>query len=160
MLRVWARHAAFGPGVVEHTAGVVKRLAHVDTVGDQRGTGLLDVGLDEDQAVSRARDPRRDALAEDDRARRAGRRHLHDPKVVPGNKVGIQPPAHHLIEALGPIDVGNGQDNDLEFHVHAPHLGVLGKVSLFTSMLLIFYLRRLGLVLVLRLQLGLLVAPV
>ena len=35
-----------------------------------------------------------------------------------GGEVGVEPPPQRLVELLGPIDVGDGQDDDLELHVH------------------------------------------
>jgi hypothetical protein len=36
------------------------------------------------------------------------------PPVLPVGEVGVQPPAQALVEALGPIDVGNREDHDLD----------------------------------------------
>jgi len=38
-------------------------------------------------------------------------------KVITGGEVGIQPPAQHLVEAIGPIDVRDGQPQQLRVHV-------------------------------------------
>lgn len=47
------------------------------------------------------------------------RRQLNRPDVVAECKVAIQPPSQALIEALGPIHIGDGQRHDLELHLHA-----------------------------------------
>src|SRR5262249_33408453 len=54
------------------------------------------------------------SVAELNGAWRAGRCHLHHPPVRAG-KIRVQPPPQALIEALGAIDVGDREDNDLEF---------------------------------------------
>jgi hypothetical protein len=63
---------------------------------------------------------RRDSLAEVDRARRARRRELDDPKIVTPGDVGVEPPAQAAVKALGAIDVRNGDDDDLELQVDRP----------------------------------------
>ncbi len=55
---------------------------------------------------------------------RAGRRELHAPERVTGDVIPIQPPAEIAVEALGAIDIRDGNDDHLEFHVHR-HLGSL-----------------------------------
>ena len=81
--------------------------------------GRVDVGHRQDQAVDRARLSGGDPLAEDDRARRAGRRQLHDPVAVAAGVVDVLAESQPLVEILGPIDVGDGNHHDLELHVHA-----------------------------------------
>ena len=61
-----ARSACLGAGVMEHPAGVMEHLAHLDTTVDQLGPGRLDIGDDELQTFSRARCGRGDPAAEDD----------------------------------------------------------------------------------------------
>jgi hypothetical protein len=58
-------------------------------------------------------------LVGQDRARRAGRGELHEPVLVPAD-VGVQPPAEHGIEGLGPVHVGDRDDDYLEVGVHGP----------------------------------------
>src|SRR5262245_15607010 len=58
-----------------------------------------------------------------DRARRAGRRQLHDAAAVSARQVGVQPPAQALVKGLRATDVRNGQDDDLEFRVDHPGAG-------------------------------------
>ena len=98
----------------------MRHLAHVDTAGDELGARCLDVRHDEIEARRRARHGRRDAGAEVDRARRAWRRELHDPKRVAHDEVGVDPPAQAAVEALGALDVGYRDDDDLEPHVASP----------------------------------------
>ena len=56
-------------------------------------------------------------LVGQDRARRAGRGELHEPVLVPAD-VGVQP--KHGIEGLGPVHVGDRDDDYLEVGVHGP----------------------------------------
>ena len=65
---------------------------------------------------------RRAALAELDRALRVGRRELHRPDVVADDQVDVEPPSEALVEALRPIDIGDGQRHDLERHVDRAQL--------------------------------------
>ena len=51
--------------------------------------------------------------------RRAGRGELHEPVLVPAD-VGVQPPAEHGIEGLGPAHVGDRDDDYLEVGAHGP----------------------------------------
>ena len=95
----------------------MEHLAHVGAVGDELGARGLDVGDDEERSLNRARHGRRDPLAEDDRARRAGRCQLHRPPVVTDGEIGVQPPPQALVEALGAIDVGHRNDDDLELQI-------------------------------------------
>ena len=48
---------------------------------------------------------------------RVGGRELDRADVVAEVEVGVQPPSEALVEALCPIDVGDGQRHDLELHV-------------------------------------------
>ena len=98
-----------------------KHLADVHAAADEIGPGGVDVLDHQFQTLNGARLGCRDALAEVDRALRARRRELHRPEVVAGGKVGVQPPSEALIEALCPIDIGDGQRHDLELHVDGPH---------------------------------------
>jgi hypothetical protein len=92
--------------------------AHVDTAADEIVPGGVDVLDREEQPVTGARLHRREALAEVDRALRVGRSELHRPDLVAEGQVGVQPPSDAPIEALRPIDIGNGQRHHLEPHVH------------------------------------------
>ena len=119
----------------------MEHLAHVDTATDELGARCLDVRHDEIKSACRARRGRCDSRAEVDRARRARRRELHDPKLVTDDEVGVEPPTQAAVKALGAIDVRNRDDDDLELHVDRPrsrgldcsfaaHLGTLMSSSL------------------------------
>jgi hypothetical protein len=88
-----------------------------------RSARRVDVVDRQDQALNRARLARGDAFAEGDRTRRLGGGELDHPEGVADGDVGVQPPAEALVEALGPVDVGDGQRHDLEFHVDGPGFG-------------------------------------
>src|SRR6266481_7176498 len=116
-----AAETAFPAGVVKHAAGVVEQFAHLYTAIDELGARRLDVGHDEIESLCRARHGRRNSLAEDDRASRAWRRELYDPKLVTLSEVGVEPPTQVAVKALGAIDVRDRDDDDLELHVDRPH---------------------------------------
>ena len=107
--------------------------AHVGAAIDEFGARRLDVGHDEKKPPCRARRGRRDARAEVDRARRAWRRELHDPKRVADDEVGIEPPAQAAVKALGAIDVRNRNDDDLELHIDRPSGGCDASRSITVS---------------------------
>jgi hypothetical protein len=88
----------------------VEELAHGDALAEQLVPCILDVGDDEERAMS-------GAGAQVDRARRAGRGQLHDAGLV-GAEVGVEPPPQPLVELRGPVEVGDGRGDDLELHVH------------------------------------------
>jgi hypothetical protein len=71
-LRVRARDAFGGSGVVEDAGGVAERSVDLDATSGQLGDGFLDVGDDQVQAVQCPGCGGGDAGAEDDRAFRAG----------------------------------------------------------------------------------------
>jgi hypothetical protein len=52
VVRSRARHPFHGPGVVEHPAGVMEYLAHVGPAVDELGTGGVDVGHHQVQALA------------------------------------------------------------------------------------------------------------
>src|SRR5262249_50919618 len=79
-----------------------------------------DVGDDQLQTAGRARRGRRHSPAERDRAARTRRRELNDPKLVPADDVGVEPPAQTLVEPLRPIDVRHRDHDDLELHIDSP----------------------------------------
>ena len=81
--------------------------------------GGVDVVDDEDHPLSGSRLGRSATLAELDRTSRVRRRQLHRPDVVADDQVDVQPPSEALVEALCPVDVGDGQRHDLEVHVDA-----------------------------------------
>jgi len=58
-----------------------------------------------------------DVLAEDDRAPGAGRGELDHAEVFTVVVVGVEPPSELRVELLGPLDIPNRDDDDLELHV-------------------------------------------
>ena len=64
----------------------------VDAALGQLVAGGLDVVDDEVQALRRARAGGVTRVPKMIERRRAGRRHLHDPEVVAGGEVGVEPP--------------------------------------------------------------------
>ena len=81
--------------------------------------GRFDVG--DDQACQRrARRGRGESLAECDRGPGARRRELDDAKAVQRGGVVVQPPTQVFVVLLGSVDVGHGDDVDLELHVGLP----------------------------------------
>jgi hypothetical protein len=97
----------------------VEELAHLDAAARQVLTRRVDVGDDELQTLSGTGLGCGDALPEGDRALRVRGRQLDYSEVVAGDDVGVRPPSEALVEALCPIDVGDGQRHDLELHVHS-----------------------------------------
>ena len=67
--------------------------------------------------LGRARRGRSESLAERDRGGGARGRELADAKAGQRGVVAVEPPAQALIELLGPVDVGHGDDVNLEVHV-------------------------------------------
>ena len=117
--RIRPRHASLRPGEME-AALEMEHLTHVDPVADELGACCVDVVDHEQQSLNGARRCRRESLAEEEGARRAGRCHLHHPPAVTVGEIGVQPPSHAQVEALGAIDVGHRNDDDLELHVDLP----------------------------------------
>ena len=72
-----------------------------------------------------------------DRGLRLRRGHLHHAEVVAGADVGVQPPSQAQVEALGPIDIGDGQRHDLEPQRDGRADGCLRRGSLLTWVVLI-----------------------
>ena len=97
----------------------MEHLAHVDAVSDELGACCLDVIDDEERSLNGSRRGGRESLAEHDGARRAGRRHLHQPPIVTAREIGVQPPPQALVEALGPIDIGHRKDDDFELQIES-----------------------------------------
>jgi hypothetical protein len=61
---------------------------------------------------------RRDVRAELDRAPRAGWRELNDPETVIEAKIGVEPPTEPLVELFRAVNIRDGDDDNLELHVH------------------------------------------
>ena len=94
-------------------------VTYLDAATDELGMGGLDVG--DDQAASgRAGSGGREPQAERDRGPGAGGRELHDPEAVHRGDVIIEPPTQVIVELLGPVNVGHGNDLHLELHVDLP----------------------------------------
>ncbi len=68
------------------------------------------------------------AIAEDDRAPGARRRELDHAPVIIG-EVGVEPPSHAGLKALGTINICNRENDDLEFHLDRLHSRCLGCTS-------------------------------
>jgi hypothetical protein len=84
--------------------------AGVDAASDELGARGFDIVYDEVEACRRAR-------AKLYRTWRARRRELHGARPVGPDKIGVEPPAQFLVEALGAINVRNRNDRDFEFHI-------------------------------------------
>src|SRR5213078_5098360 len=106
------------PRLLEARGPRLLNLADLDAAVDELGPDGVDVLDDEDQPRHGPWLSRRAALAELDRALRVRRRELDGPDVVADDQVDVEPPSEALVEALRPIDIGDGQRHDLEFHVH------------------------------------------
>src|SRR4051794_17491786 len=89
-------------------------LADVDTVPDQFITRGLDVVDGRLQALKGSGFGRDEVLTERKRATRAGRGDLDDSNARGGLEVDVHPPTEALVERLRPIDIGDGQGDDLE----------------------------------------------
>src|SRR3954447_8648233 len=104
---------------VEARGPALLHIADVHAPADEVVPGRVDVRDDEDHPGSRSRLSRGAALPDLDRASRVGRRELHRADVVADDQVDVQPPSEALVEALRPIDLGDGQRHYFEIHVHA-----------------------------------------
>src|SRR5262245_22762060 len=93
----------------------MEHLADRGATGGELRARSHDVGDNQIVALSGARRGRRDVRAELDRAGRARWRELDDAEAVSESVVGVQPPSELFVEVLGAIDVGHGDDDDLEF---------------------------------------------
>src|ERR1700733_9738266 len=79
----------------------------------------FDVGHDQ-PAFGRAGRGGREPLAERNRGARAWRCELNDAKALHRGGVVVEPPTQTLIELLGSVDVGHGNDLNLELHIDPP----------------------------------------
>src|SRR3954451_5687471 len=112
------RHPCLGAGVVEDPAGVVEDLADLDAAADELVARLIDVEHGQLESLEGAGGRSGQTLTEDDRGLRPGRRELDDPEVRARGEVGVLAPSQGGVERLGTIDVGDRDDDDLEFHGH------------------------------------------
>src|ERR1700733_2431223 len=96
-------------------------MEHLTDVGagvEELGPCPADVVYHQLQALGGAGRGRSDPAPEDDRARRAGGRHLDHAEPRVAGEVGILAPPEPLVEALCPVHVGHRDHDDLEPHVH------------------------------------------
>src|SRR5687767_708509 len=117
-LRVQARAGSVGAEVEE----VTDLYAAADEVIPRR----LDVRDDQLQALGGAGLGLGQAASERDGALRVGGRQLHHAATFAEVEVGVHAPSKALVEALCPIDIGDGQSHDLELHVDGSRRGALG----------------------------------
>src|SRR5215471_8422018 len=94
----------------------VPDVAGVDAMAGEFVMGRHDVG-DDQPPLGRAWRRRRESQAERDRGGGARGRELDDAKAGQRGVVGVEPPAQALVELLGSVDIGYGDDIDLEVHV-------------------------------------------
>src|SRR5262252_6566107 len=97
----------------------VPDVTHLDATADELVIGGLDVG-DDQLPLGRAWRGRRQSLAERDRGPRTRGCELDDAKALHRGDVAVEVPTQALIEFLGSVDVGHGNDHDLELHVDPP----------------------------------------
>src|SRR5215203_5996210 len=94
-------------------------LADVHPAVGELGARRVDVRDDQVQALDGARRRVDDPGPYCDRAGRAGRRQLHDPKVVPGTVVEVLiEPGLLGVEGLRAVYVGDGYRDQLELPIH------------------------------------------
>src|SRR6516162_2667583 len=105
----------------------VPDVTHLDATADELVIGGLDVG-DDQLPLGRAWRGRRESLAERDRGPRARGCELDDAKALHRGDVAVEAPTQALIELLGSVDVGHGNDHDLELHVAPPDARVAACV--------------------------------
>src|SRR5215813_5535024 len=106
----------------------VPDVTHLDATADELVIGGLDVG-DDQLPLGRAWRGRRESLAERDRGPRARGCELDDAKALHRGDVAVEVPTQALIEFLGSVDVGHGDDHDLELHVDPPDARVAACVG-------------------------------
>ncbi len=92
--------------------------AHIDPAALELGARRFDVGDDELEAGDRPRLRAAHSLAERDRTRRTGRRHLDEADLVADDMVVVGVEAGLLVERLGPVDVGNRDGDEFELEIH------------------------------------------
>src|SRR6185312_1084725 len=111
---------AFGVGAglprLDWERWAVPDVAHVDPTTDEFVVCRFDVG-DDQACLGRAGRGGRESLAESDRGPRAWGCELDDAKAVHRGDVVVEPPTQACIEVLGSVNVGDGDDLDLELHV-------------------------------------------
>ncbi len=101
----------------------VPDVAHLDAAADKLGMGGLDVG-DDQSAFGRARRGRRHPRPNVIDVPEPGGVNWTIREPVHRGDVVVEPPPQALVEPLGPVDVGHGNDVHLEFHVDVPDVRV------------------------------------
>src|SRR4051794_22871529 len=120
-LRIRPRGARSRVGVkppAETAAAVVEYLADLNPAREQLAPGGVDIIHRQQKTDYRAGRGRRDPLSEDDRCLRARGGEVHSAVVRVAGIVDVQAKPELLVEALCPIDVGNGHHDHFKFHVH------------------------------------------
>src|SRR6476659_7668256 len=106
----------------------MKHLADLDAPTEQLVTGALDIGCDQVKALGGAGRRRGHVLPKNDRAPGARRREL-DHAPVFTDEVGVEPPPEPRVELLRSIDIRDGNNDDLEFHVDFRGARLAGRVA-------------------------------
>jgi len=97
-------------------AGAPALAAVEDAYGELDARGR-NVGDNQVQALRRAGHGRRHVRAELDRATRAGRRELNDPKAVIEAKISVEPPTELPVKLLRALNIRDWDDDDLELQL-------------------------------------------
>ena len=98
-------------------------VAHLDPALGEMGSRLFDVVDDDLQACDRAGSGIGEPGADRDRARRPGRRDLHEPHLVAHRMVVVEVEARLVdVERLRAVDVGDGHVHEFEPEVHHPSI--------------------------------------
>ena len=108
----------------------VPDLAGVDAAAGEFVMGRFDVG-DDQPGLGRAGGGRGESGAESDRGRGARRRELDYAEAVQRGGVAVEPPAQALVELLGSVDVGDGDDLDLQVKIGLPDGRVAARAVYF-----------------------------
>src|SRR5262249_7096577 len=94
-------------------------LTDLDIAGNELFASRFNIGNDQVETLGGARRGRRYLRAELDRAPRAGRRELDDPKSVVEWKIRIEPPPKFCIKRFRAINIRDWNDDHLELHIHS-----------------------------------------
>src|SRR5690606_36659851 len=109
---------AAGVAVEQHAAAVVEDLADGYAALQEFGAGRLDVGDDQVEALEGSGLGGGQSLAEHDRRLGARGREVHGAPSLDGGLVHVEAEARPLVEGLGTVDVGDGQDDEFQLQVH------------------------------------------
>src|SRR3954452_10956851 len=94
-------------------------ITRCDAALDELRMRSLDVRDAQVEALERAGLHLADSGPDRDRARGAGRRHLHDPEVLPRARVDLEAEAELVeVERFRTVDVRNGPDHQFERPIH------------------------------------------